>query len=331
MFLCRTLAVALSAGSSSSSMRGSHSQNAAALNLFTYSLGSRSGGGAGVHRPNHTIYIPLTSYCNSCTLPQTRGPNFVLPSDVVASLCRVRDAESSSHSGQKPKWEPWCRWLDCQDGSTPQKLPPADESSYVARIPDSHDNGNQRPTVSELVQEVDACIASKNENDVQDWTLVIGGEGEPTLRLNDLIELMERLRDLLDEHYSRRSSDSSTSCIRVTTNGLLLDSDDSRRRLFEAARAEAATLSVALMTNDANQYDELMRPLLVLSFLERSEWQGRRPHDLVTSFIQQAIKAGIHVETTAVDRPGLVDRIATNELSRTLGVVPPVRWRPYFP
>ena len=55
---------------------------------ITYSLGN-------------DLYVPLTSRCNTVTLPETRGPNFLLPASVAASLCRVRDLE---HGTQQ--WDP---------------------------------------------------------------------------------------------------------------------------------------------------------------------------------------------------------------------------------
>jgi hypothetical protein len=81
------------------------------------------------------------------------------------------------------------------------------------------------------------------------------------------------------------------------------------------------------MTHDANQYNQLMQPLLVST--EHSKTSIVSPHDRVIAFIRQALSAGIDVETTAVDRAD-VDRTLTNQLSTSLGVVHPVRWRPYF-
>ena len=55
--------------------------SAASILRFTYQLG-------------RSIYIPLTSRCNSIPLPVTRGPGFVLNSDVVDVLRNVRLAEN---------------------------------------------------------------------------------------------------------------------------------------------------------------------------------------------------------------------------------------------
>lgn len=58
------------------------SHSTASILRFTYQLG-------------RSIYIPLTSRCNSIPLPVTRGPGFVLNSDVVDVLRNVRLVENS--------------------------------------------------------------------------------------------------------------------------------------------------------------------------------------------------------------------------------------------
>ena len=60
----------------------SHS-TAASILRFTYRLG-------------RSIYIPLTSRCNTIPLPVTRGPGFTLNSDVVDVLRNFRVVENSS-------------------------------------------------------------------------------------------------------------------------------------------------------------------------------------------------------------------------------------------
>jgi hypothetical protein len=303
----RSMAVALTAGIRSCS---SSSAVASASPLFTYSFSHK--------QHSHTLYVPLTSFCNAVTLPQTRGPNFVLPSKVVAALCRVRDAECGTE-----QWKHWCLWLDYQD--TPQKLPPSSEASGVASIPSSY----QRPSVQELVDEVQVQVSGKPN---VDWNVVVAGEGEPTLRLDALIELIHRLTDVL------RHQCHGSSCLRITTNGLV-DSIGTNRLLetctmasslttgASAKSSPAVTLSVALMTHDADQYNQLMQPLFLTNAHSKASIVS--PHDRVIAFIRQALSAGIDVETTAVDRAD-VDQTLTNQLSASLGVVHPVRWRPYF-
>ena len=119
-----TALASLTTASASAAMmlRRSYSATAATPSHchYTYLLSNSS---------SSTLYVPLTSFCNSATLPQTRGPNFVLPPEAVAALCRVRDAEL-----RQAKWDFWCRWLDQQE--TLQKLPPTPETSFVAAIPE---------------------------------------------------------------------------------------------------------------------------------------------------------------------------------------------------
>lgn len=279
---------------------------------FTYTLGSYN---------KHSLYVPLTSYCNSVTLPQTRGPNFLVPADVVASLCRLRDAESGTD-----KWKHWCVWLDYQE--TPQKLPPPAESSYVSVLDDEGEG--RRPTVEELVAEVEMHLRKKKKKitDNIDWTIVVAGEGEPTLRLDALIELVGRLRDVVPQ-----CTTGTGTSLRITTNGLL--DPENTERLLKACTTTSdkqnvllpITFSVALMTHDADHYDQLMQPRL--GSAHGSGTQQLRPHEQVQSFIRSAVAAGLDVETTAVDRPD-VDKTRTNQLAAALGVTNPVRWRIYF-
>lgn len=285
---------------------------------LTYTLGNSN---------HHVVYVPLTSYCNSVTLPQTRGPNFRLPPNVVASLCRIRDVESgiSSTEGWWKQW--WSVWLD--HPATSQKMP---AKANAATVLDEKDS-DRRPTVDELVAEVKAHLLNNKPNGTVDWTIVIAGEGEPTLRLNALIALVERLRDVVSQH----SSSGSRSSIRITTNGLL-DWDNTQRLLQACSRGTyhtnaltkiPITFSVALMTHDPDQYDELMQPCRVLANNDEGN-HSVRPHDQVQNFIRAVVAAGMEVETTAVDRPD-VNKERTNRLSVDLGVADPVRWRIYYP
>lgn len=293
---------------------------------------------------SRTLYIPLTSLSNSRTLPETRGPNFGLPSLVVAVLCRVRDAEQ-----EQQKWKHWCTWLDQQD-SMPQKLPPPDPSSFVWESENqtflSSDNYTNsaddellnkrmgRPTVDELMIEVLACMnEEKSTINSSRWTMVIAGEGEPTLRFEALLELVRRLRNEALSTLVSESTLSSISSIRILTNGLLLT--DTTRQLLDCCKelqnGPPVTLSVALMTHDAHQYDQLMqRRNDDTAEQHENDNDARLLHDRVVAFVQSAVAAGVHVEITAVDRPD-VDKNATNNLSLQLGVDQPVRWRSYFP
>lgn len=295
--------------------------------FYTYTLGS-------------SLYVPLTSRCNTRTLPQTRGPNFMLPASVVAALCRVRDAEQETDTDSQTRiknWKAWCNWLDMQDCHV--KLPPAAEG--ISELPDDEKKSDappskqqRRPTVEELLEEVQAVLQhemspdGKTKNGCQHpliTSLVIAGEGEPTLRFNALTRL------------SRALKDQTSLPIRLTTNGLIIRHDscdgESMRRQEDAAEqivqqlveAKIDSLSVALMTHDATLYKQLMDPLLPNDINDTPV----EPHDRVCRLIQAAVGAGLHVETTAVDRPE-IDKSRTENLATQLGVQTPIRWRSYY-
>jgi hypothetical protein len=268
---------------------------------FAYSLGN-------------SLYIPLTSFSNSRTLPETRGPNFLLPPAAVAALCRVRDAEHGTDH-----FKDWCQWLDGHE--SPVKLPPAaldpfeSQSSFLGETTASNksniifsDRVGRRPTVAELLHDLEA---------IRDFdrfrSIVIAGEGEPTLRMASLEALVHGIGEMI------RKNSIITTSIRVTTNGLA--AVDCTTRLFACG---VSSVSVALMTHDAAQYETLMMS-------GKKDEDQTVAHVQVQNFIRAAVRTGLQVEVTAVNRPD-VDKEATSALALSLGVVPSaVRWRPFFP
>lgn len=249
---------------------------------FTYTLGN-------------DLYIPLTSRCNSKTLPQTRGPNFVLPAPVVASLCRVRDMEQGTQ-----QWTYWCNYLDTQEGS--QRLP--EPLERISELPAaSADKSMPLPAMlTEILSEIKSYLSKKNT--IQ--SIVFAGEGEPTLQLEHLLRIVALLKE--------SSHDTNLPPLRLTTNGLILASNVAER-LKESGISK---VSVALMTADPTQYQELMDPLDIAN-----------GHDRVCQFIAEAVHAGLEVETTGVDRKE-VNKTATEALAKKLQVSLDFRWRPYF-
>lgn len=247
------------------------------VSCFTYTIGKN-------------LYIPITSRSNAKTLPETRGQNFLLGPGVVAALCRFRDEELGI-----TQWEPWCMYLDTQ--MTPQKLPPALE--LVSELPTVE--GSRLPSVGNLVGQIsEAC---EHRSDFE--SIVIAGEGEPTLRLDDLVQLATDLKS---------SQENTFPPVRLTTNGLVEGPELVVQKLKVAG---VCSLSVALMTADRNQYNNLMTP------------QITNGHGKVCDFIEAAIAAGLEVEVTAVDRPD-VDKEMVQDLARDLNVPGSVRWRPFF-
>jgi pyruvate-formate lyase-activating enzyme len=254
---------------------------------LTYSLGK-------------SLYVPITARCNTKTLPATRGANLLLPAHLVAALCRVRDVEDGAK-----KWEPWCRWLDMQESS--QKLPEALE--MVADLSIDHtttseegDDG-RRPSVDRFLREIRHATTDHSNYEC----IVIAGEGEPTLRFSVLLTLVRKLKETSDV------------MVRIITNGLVADPEDCATQL-RAAGVDA--VSVALMTHDPVQYDELMAPV--------QSFAGVTAHGQVCNFLKHAVAVGLKVECTGADRPE-VNKELTTALAKELGVQDPVRWRSYNP
>ena len=199
------------------------------------------------------------------------------------------------------------------------KLPPALETvSKIAMAGDDDNDGDyatpQRPTVVELMEEIQAVL-KRSQSSFE--AIVIAGEGEPTLRWKELLQLTERLKELQQQQQQQ------TTILRVTTNGLAIA--DNGAALLQAAGVNA--VSVALMTHDSVLYDELMQPELVPSSSSSEELQV---HERVCRFIQQAVQVGLQVEVTGVDRTE-VNKEETEALAQSLGVTQPVRWRSYHP
>ncbi|KAL3907235.1 MAG: hypothetical protein SGILL_008953 [Bacillariaceae sp.] len=275
--------------------------------FYTYQLGPSA------------LYVPLTSRCNSRTLPELRGNNFLLPSAVVAALCRVRDASDA----ERKQWAGWCAYLDTQE--TLQKLPPPLEP--IGSL--TKGNEEQKPTIDELFQEIQSHLKhSKRSDDSKLKSIVFSGEGEPTLRFHEMLILAKRIKE--------EEEKSSDMAIRLTTNGLAtaaaVSCDNSAslsttttQLLQQCLDHGISHMSVGFHTGDAGQFNELVRPVLP------SPSSTASAHERVCEWVHQAaLLEGMEVEVTAVARPD-VDVVQTEELSQSLGVETPVRWRPYFP
>jgi organic radical activating enzyme len=237
---------------------------------YTYSLG-------------RSLHVPLTSRCNSHTLPQLRGPGFVLPPDVVGSLLRFRDLELDSQA-----WAPWCAWLDTQEA--PQFLP--DPLEPVERIE------HQKSIQDALEEEIQALLVLDQDyhDDVQWDVLQFGGEGEPLL--NPIA--LKNLTKTFSAHIP----------IQVRTNGLVTDC--SPLQLLEWG---VSSVSVTLLTHNPIQHESLLQPLVphghdqVCRFLQQSVECGLqvqvtavdRPH--VDKIQTQALATRLGVEGNIRWRP----------------------------
>mmetsp|Transcript_8227 Transcript_8227/g.12636 ORF Transcript_8227/g.12636 Transcript_8227/m.12636 type:complete len:239 (-) Transcript_8227:1616-2332(-) len=179
------------------------------LPIYTYSIG-------------RSLYAPITCRCNSRTLPQTRGPNFTLPPEIISALCRFRDLEEESNN-----WSPWCAWLDTQDLN--QRLPEVSNRNKECQY---------NPFIEETLRtEIEMRLLRKD-----DWKeLKLGGEGEPTLNLKTLQGLTREFSNVLP--------------ITIMTNGLI-DCVD------ELTEWGVSGVSVSFHTHDPEQYNEIMEPLV---------------------------------------------------------------------
>lgn len=276
-----------------------------------------------IYRLGNSIYVPMTSRSNSRTLPQLRGEGFVLPVSVVAALYRVRQVEQGSggtaeedENGIVKDYQQVFGMLQ-QDETAKIKLtlPPFEP---VASLPQMETGRQRLPTLEDLFQEVKHECANRDEGGAPISSIVISGEGEPTLRLDDTMELIRKIKSFT---ATIESSSEPAPSIRLTTNGLVDDSS-LPQQLWDSG---VSHISVGLMTWNTQQYEELVQPC------HHPQNEALPGLERVCNFAQAATRVNgeLVVETTAVDRPD-VDKAKTEALSASLGVENPVRWRPYF-
>lgn len=243
----------------------------------------------------------------------------MLPRQVVASLLRVRELElnRNHHTLHPENNDFWvvesAESLDNEKERLPSLLDAnkVEEYPFSVKSSDCRENKKTRraiyPRVSDLMEEIHDQTQNAEE---EICSFVLAGEGEPTLRWNDLLSLADQLS---------RSLPDSTS-IRLTTNGLVptIDGSNSKNNAAQLLQSHGIShVSVALMSADPLQYDDLMQPLV------------KNAHSQVCQFIEQALETtDLKVEVTAVDRAE-VDKVQLESLAESLRV-PSVRWRPYF-
>ena len=299
-----------------------------------------------------SLYVPLTCRSNTRTLPETRGPNFVLPTEAVSSLLEVRrlealgadkDGDAMIAASQTSAVDSLKSGGGGISSANAEKmhLPPLD-LPHVSHLDDSGASSTL-PTITDemLRQDIESRFQQAERSNRQydsrviaGWgeqtlrlasnrqydSLVIAGEGEPTLRLSTLLDVVRR------PIRSSSLGNATPTTIRVVTNGLgdaVPGNSNGGGCARQMKEAGVSAVSVALMTASADQYEELMMPCL-------SDTISRPAHEMVCDFIVSALDVGLDVEVTAVDRVE-VDKAATEKLAKSLGVTDPVRWRPYFP
>ena len=253
---------------------------------FTYTLG-------------RSLYVPITSRCNSIPLPSTRGDGFVLPKQVAQTLVNVRNMEepgcvrediyneySDDDRVMLPRYDfPLVNSL-CQfhyndlskhiqqQKEIKESQEEGDDNDYVI------DDGLE-PSIESLVNEVTTRLNDDSDNQFDQ--VVIAGEGEPTLRMDALLAVAHSIKPFRkgEENTASRSSDrymSDKLPVRLITNGLCYGitnlgySPYNLKRsgvvipqhrhaiLRDMKAAGISRLSVALNTANRHEYDLLMEP-----------------------------------------------------------------------
>ena len=159
---------------------------------------------------------------------------------------------------------------------------------------------DREPTTAEVKAELEAVLALKRWSEV-----VFCGFGEPTARLDALLEVARWLR----EHYG-------SVPIRVDTNGHGYALNKGRDVAKELHVAGVSSVSVSLNGYDEASYAENCRP----------EFSGG--FTAVLNFVKKAKKAGLDVEVSVVRMPE-VDIEKVGAVAASLGV--PLRFRDYIP
>jgi len=137
-----------------------------------------------------------------------------------------------------------------------------------------------------------------------------------------MLDLVKGIK-ALPTKYSKQAP----PAIRLTTNGLVHPKVGLPQVLWDCG---VSRISVGLMTWNADQYNELVKPELFGGVFDRDR-PPEEGFERMCAFIRDAVKVegDLEVEVTAVDRPD-VDKAKTEALAKSLGVTIPVRWRPYF-
>ena len=276
-----------------------------------------------VYTLGKSLYIPLTSRSNCLTLPQTRGPNFQLPNSVISSLMHVRNLEGGTETAMP---ETFNFNLECvEDGKS--RMPELPFNSNKVPSKPIKDEEGMNPSIDLIFSEIREY--QSEHKDIS--AFVFAGEGEPTLRLNSLLALSQRIQESLgtNDDDDDDDDDDDRIPIRLVTNGLVLANlfDVDRKNVLNHLKKNGVNeLSIALMTSCAEQYEMLMQPT---SHKDDVYGTNKNWHTRLCEMIQDATNVGLDIECTGVDRD-FVDKAAAEELAKSLGASV-FRWRPYFP
>ena len=263
------------------------SSAATALYKYTYTLG-------------RSLYVPITSRCNSIPLPATRGPGFLLPRGVAEALCVYRNAEvpgsvpadvygndnsMEDYNEQQqrvhlpPYTMPLVNSLYEFNTNLPEYLQQQGEMKQTNGANQLIDDWIE-PSIESLVDEVTTRLelAPRGQYD----QVVIAGEGEPTLRMDALLAVAKSVQQSNTNTKNNEQSSSSKKDnnigVRLITNGLCYGipnlgySPQNKLRngtimplhrhvvLRDMMEAGISRVSVALQTANRHEYDVLMEP-----------------------------------------------------------------------
>jgi GTP 3',8-cyclase len=158
----------------------------------------------------------------------------------------------------------------------------------------------KEPTPAQLVFELDAALRLKRWSEV-----VFCGFGEPTARLDLLLQMAQRIK----KH-------TPTVQIRLDTNGHGYALNPGRDVAVELKASGVFKASVSLNGNNEETYKENCRPVIKNGF------------EVVLEFVYKASTAGLEVEVSAVRMPE-VDVQKVGEIADAFGVK--FRVRDYIP
>jgi cyclic pyranopterin phosphate synthase len=146
----------------------------------------------------------------------------------------------------------------------------------------------EEPSAAQAIQAVDEACSESIPAEV-----VFTGLGEPTLRLDVMLEVLRHLTMLALPS-------------RLDTNGHGALNNAGREVVSELKAAGLVSVSVSLNAPDQGTYDRLCRPTSAGS------------HVAVVEFIRQCVNAGIETTATVVDLPE-VDKDASADLVAGMG------------
>lgn len=251
---------------------------------FTYTLG-------------RSLYVPITSRCNSIPLPTTRGDGFVLPKAVAQTLVNVRNMEEPGcikeniYNEYSEDDRVILPRYDFPLVNSLYKFHYNDLSKHIQRdVKESQkgENDNEyveddglEPSIESLVKEVTTRLNDDSDNQFDQ--VVIAGEGEPTLRMDALLAVAYSIKPFREkgENNTNKSSDRYSTNklpVRLITNGLAYGltnlgySPYNLKRsgviipqhrhviLRDMKESGITRLSVALNTANRHEYDLLMEP-----------------------------------------------------------------------